>query len=310
MEVMLIGVTLVSLALAAAMSIIAWRLFRQERERAAARVEALAALAFTTSAAMPRVTAHAASGYIPVDREPSDRTSEVGASRQEELDLRLQSSDLMTAYSLAPSEAAPSARLLPQNTAGATSVMFERPRPATGAGKRWLALAAIALVVAAGYTMMTALRSPEVVAAVAASRAPAAHPLELLSLRHSASGDSTFVVTGLVQNPEDGTLVNGVEAVVYLFDEAGRYFATGRAPLDVPRLSPGEGSPFVVAVQSAAGVARYRIGFRESGGGSVTHVDRRGELPQGTSGDALAAGASAPPDVSAVPLGASRGSAE
>jgi hypothetical protein len=132
----------------------------------------------------------------------------------------------------------------------------------------------------------------------------------LLSLRHSTSGDATFVVTGLVQNPENGNPVNAVEAVVYLFDEAGRYFATGRAPLDTARLSPGEGSPFVVAVPGAAGVARYRVGFRESSGGSIIHVDRRGELLRGTSGDAMATGASAPADVSAVPLGASRGTSE
>ena len=45
MEFLLIGVTVVSLGLAIVMSVVAWKLLRTERQRSAARVEALDALA-------------------------------------------------------------------------------------------------------------------------------------------------------------------------------------------------------------------------------------------------------------------------
>ena len=47
MELLLIGVTVVSLGLAVTMSAVAWTLLKAERQRAAARIEALEALAFS-----------------------------------------------------------------------------------------------------------------------------------------------------------------------------------------------------------------------------------------------------------------------
>jgi hypothetical protein len=116
---------------------------------------------------------------------------------------------------------------------------------------------------------------------------PDAHPIELLSLRHAANNDGSFTVTGLVQNPYGGRVARHVIAVVYLFDRDGNYFASGKAALDFTALEPGEESPFVVHVRDVGRVSRYRVGFRSEEGGVVAHVDRRGQLPGGTTGDAI-----------------------
>jgi hypothetical protein len=114
-----------------------------------------------------------------------------------------------------------------------------------------------------------------------------ARPIELLSLRHSVDSDGAFTVTGLVQNPFDGRVVRGVDAVVYLFDRDGKSLGTGQAALDFTALPPGDESPFVVRVPKAGPVSRYRVGFRSQEGGVVAHVDRRGQLPGGPVGDAI-----------------------
>jgi hypothetical protein len=111
-------------------------------------------------------------------------------------------------------------------------------------------------------------------------------PLELLSLRHQMDA-RTFTVTGLVQNPPDGTTVHTAVAVVYLFDAEGNYFAGGHAALEFATLKPGDESAFVVRVPNTARVSRYRVGFRSDAGGAIAHVDRRGRAPSGTTGGSL-----------------------
>jgi hypothetical protein len=108
---------------------------------------------------------------------------------------------------------------------------------------------------------------------------PGNHPIALVSLKHDANVNGAFVVTGLVQNPADGQPLKRVEALVYLFDEQGNYFAMGRAALEFTSLEPGEESPFVIRVPTTARVVRYRVGFRLEGGGAVAHVDKRGQAP-------------------------------
>jgi hypothetical protein len=167
--------------------------------------------------------------------------------------------------------------------------MFDAGPAAGVAGRRWLAVAAVGLLVVAGFAMASAMRSPEIVAAIAASsnNAPQVQPLELLSLRHSLDSDGYFTVTGFVQNPATGREIESVEAVVYLFDTGDQYFAAGRAPLDPTVVRPGDESPFVIRVPNGSGVSRYRVGFRHPDGSSIAHVDRRGELPDGLTGDTL-----------------------
>jgi hypothetical protein len=103
------------------------------------------------------------------------------------------------------------------------------------------------------------------------TKAPA--PLELMSMRHQREG-TTLTVSGLVRNPAGGAAVDAVTAVVFAFDRAGTFVASGRAPLDFSTLAPGDESPFVVNVPNVSAVARYRVTFR-SGNGVVRHIDRR-----------------------------------
>jgi hypothetical protein len=172
--------------------------------------------------------------------------------------------------------------------------MFAADEPRQMSIGRWLGLAAAALVILIGAGTVYALNSGTWLSSVTGSwdrtfraAASAQQPLELLSLRHMTDETGAFVVTGLVQNPAEGGTMKGVVATVYLFDPQGRYFANGRARLDVPALGPGEESPFVVKIPQSAGVGRYRVGFRLDDGGVVAHVDRRGQIPAGTSGDTI-----------------------
>ena len=132
----------------------------------------------------------------------------------------------------------------------------------------------------------------------AAAAVTQATPIELLSLRYSIDAPDTFVVTGLVQNPAASASLRGVTAVVYLFDAEGRYFASSRAPLDSSVLSPGGEAPFTVKVASSVSsltdLSRYRVSFQLEDGAAVRHVDRRGTLPEGTTGDAVEAKPASP----------------
>ena len=151
--------------------------------------------------------------------------------------------------------------------------MFGAANESGAPGRRWLAVAAIAIVMVVGAGTLFALQKP------AGSRdihqaAAGAKPLELLSLKHAVDTDGSFAVTGLVQNPVDGRPLRGVIAVVYLFDRDGNYFASGRSRIEPASLQPGEDSPFVVRVPSNAGISRYRITFRGDDG-VLPHRDKR-----------------------------------
>ncbi len=112
----------------------------------------------------------------------------------------------------------------------------------------------------------------------AAAAAAQNAPLELMSMRHARDGAS-LTVTGLVRNPAAGIEARRVTAVVFVFDRAGGFVTSGRAPLDFVVLEPGGESPFVVTIPNATDVARYRVSFRTETG-VVRHVDRRAEQLQ------------------------------
>jgi hypothetical protein len=289
MESILIGVTLVSLGLAVTMTAVAWTLLRHERQRTAARVEALDALAFGD---VPREPARPVASAPPLEPipttmagfgAPSDRARVPAAPHWEVAVLRRTDDHPDEAGSVPVSALADDHR--PDH-------LFEAA-PASGAvGRRWLALAAVALLVAAGVALFSAFGSSGIGAALTASRRATgalagAQPLELLSLRHSTTSDGVFTVTGLVHNPPTGRSLESVEAVVYLFDSDDHYFASGRAALEMPTVQPGDESPFVVKLTTSTGVTRYRVGFRQQDGRTVAHVDRRGQSPAGTTGAAL-----------------------
>jgi hypothetical protein len=257
MDSLLLMATLVSLLLGTVMAVIAWRLLRQNAERRAARVEALQALAIENVEAGSSAFADASAD----SPEPWRR-------RLDPVDY----TDLQ--YSDEPA-------------AGARLFTLPEGMPES----RWQSRLALALALAACAAVPYALYNMGVFSAIA-SAAPVgqALPLELVSLRHTVDDHGGFMVTGLVQNPAGGRKTSGLVAVVYLFDDAGRFMATGRAAVDVPSLQAGEEATFAVTIPKTAGVGKYRVGFRLAEGGVVSHVDRRGQTPIGTTEDAVGGG--------------------
>jgi hypothetical protein len=131
--------------------------------------------------------------------------------------------------------------------------------------------------VAAGAMMVLLIGAGVLVSSRASGNAAsvqnAPSPLELMSMRYQRQG-TTLTVSGLVKNPAAGTAMNGISAVVFVFDHAGAFVGSGRAPIEYSALTPGDESPFVVTVPNLLDVARYRVAFRNDRG-VVRHLDRR-----------------------------------
>lgn len=180
-----------------------------------------------------------------------------------------------------------------QDHAAASHPLFEDTAAPSPSRAPLFAMAVLVLAFGAGlfYILSSGIIGRVVTASPARTAPPAAStvaaPVELLSLRHSTDSSDAFVVTGLVQNPAAGAALRGVFAMVYLFDAEGRYFASSRAALDAVMLSAGGQSAFTVRVPSTANVTKYRVSFQLEDGAAVNHVDRRGTLPEGTTGDAV-----------------------
>jgi hypothetical protein len=104
---------------------------------------------------------------------------------------------------------------------------------------------------------------------------PAAPALELLSMRHTRTGDA-LTVTGLVRN-HGAADTAPIVAVIFVFDRDGGFVASGRAPLEFGSVAVGDESPFKVTIPDVKEVGRYRVSFRTPVG-IVPHVDRRATL--------------------------------
>jgi hypothetical protein len=137
-----------------------------------------------------------------------------------------------------------------------------------------VAAGAVMLLLIAGIVVLSAPASTKTQSGEGVSAAP----LELMSMRYQRKG-TTLTVSGFVKNPAGGAAMNGVTAVVFAFDRTGAFVASGRAPLDVGALAPGDESPFVVNVPNVSDVARYRVTFRR-GDTVVRHIDRRSDHVQ------------------------------
>jgi hypothetical protein len=122
----------------------------------------------------------------------------------------------------------------------------------------------LALVVAALFVT----RGPRQAAPQAAQQPQL---LELLDMRHERAGD-LFTVTGTVR--VRGRNTAPVTATVTARDGAGRFVASGDAPLDDATLDLDGESSFRVSVSGALDVRRYQVRF-ETPLGPLTHVDRR-----------------------------------
>lgn len=230
------------------LAVVTARLLRQERRRSDARVRLLSGLA---AAAQPAIGAPVDTPMAPPVRlEPRTRGRRAAAS------------------------SAP-----PGTSAAAAPDLFGAAPARTGIPIGYVFAGAIAMAGAIALGFEWALPStsaPEgdTLASVAAPAAPV--PLSLVSLRHEQhAGDGSLVISGVVRNPPGGAARDRLFAAASLLDGNGELIATARAPLDFTSLAPGDESPFVVRVAGAAGVARYRVGFRDATGASVVHVDGR-----------------------------------
>ena len=138
-------------------------------------------------------------------------------------------------------------------------------------------LIAMAVLIAAAFRWALPAAAPEpqneTTAVVGTPSAP--QPLALVSLSHEQHPDGTLIISGVVRNPPGAAARERLFAAASLLDAEGAIIATARAPLDFTSLAGGDESPFVVRVSGAAGVARYRVGFRDAAGTSVAHEDKR-----------------------------------
>ena len=261
MEIVMLGVTVVSLLVALAMSVVAWRLSREERARSAARVAALTAAASDTEGAIPeRVAVGETRPSAPWNPARVSAFAPVSPPRPSAQTSRPEAADVM--------------RPLGDSFLGSAV-----STPPSGGRQRGLAVAAVILFAVAlggGYwTVFGDRTSAPTVDATGADESP----LELVSLRHERRGPR-LAVTGLVRNPGAGVPVDKLAAVVFLFDQQGGFITSARANVDYLKLAPGDESPFVINLEAPVNVARYRVSFRNDAG-LVPHVDRRGQQPAG-----------------------------
>lgn len=254
METALIAITLVSLGIALAMGVVAWRASNEEKRRAAARVAALSAAAHTGVESVTAPVPAPSSAIPPAAPWKAARTVKAG---------------LLDTFGSESEAAAPPEVAVHTGFLGANA-------PARESAGRQRGLAAAAAVLAFLVGAFAFVRVGGDAATVETTAATAA-PLELLSLRHEREG-AVLSVAGLVRNPPSATGVQGVSAVVFLFDQQGTFVTSARAPIDFVKLTAGDESPFVVKVQAPKSVARYRVSFRTDDG-TLPHVDRRGEAP-------------------------------
>ena len=247
------SVTLISLAIAAALAVVVMKLLRDDRRRSEARIAALTELAEEPE----------------VERSPAPRRPPAAPIGEPAASLTIRPTRRVADLEIRPLAAA----------APAVSDLFETPAQASPWGRRFAVIGVIVLVGSATlFALMQRRGGVETEPAHAAQEAGAqsGSPLELVSLRHSREGE-TLTITGLVQNPKAGAPQTRLVVTAVVFGPDGTFLAGGRAPLDYTRLNSGDESPFVITVPVKGTVARYRVGFRAEDGNVVAHVDRRSD---------------------------------
>lgn len=284
MEIVLLSVTVISLVVALVMSVTAWRLARDEKQRSAARVAALS----IASSAPGDASSYGSQGLAPdaigfqaqpaIVEKPRARAPWAPAPVAVETPAR-------------PARvAAPPVPELPLNTASASRNLSHAsgflgaatdPVPqASGGRQRSLAVAAAVLLVGLLGGLAWMMSSPRGTSAAAVGPNS---PLELVSLRHDRKNEK-LAVSGLVRNPAAAKPVERLSAVVFLFDRQGAFVTSAKADVDFLKLGAGDESPFVVSLDAPATVTRYRVSFRTDEG-VVPHIDRRGAPPLAAEGE-------------------------
>ena len=258
MDTLLLGITVVSLVVALVMSVTAWRLMREEKQRAAARIAALSAASFDSIESA----------------DPADSISLRAPAEPEPVVVR-------APWKPAPVVPIAETRTVEPAITHATGFLGVTPiERDSGNRQKSLAVAAVVFfAVLAGGTAWV-MSAPEGTTAVAVGPNS---PLELVSLSHARQNDK-LAVSGLVRNPVSGKPVERLSAVVFLFDRTGTFVTSSKAHVDFLRLGAGDESPFVVSIDAPATVSRYRVSFRTDEG-VVPHIDRRGESPAPAEGE-------------------------
>jgi hypothetical protein len=233
----LLLVTLVSMLLAALMSIVAWHSSREERRRSEARVAALTA----------EIHDEPATGLAAED-EPED----LFAARQ----------SAQGGFRFA---AVAAGGLFVCGSAAALAVVSSNASSnASGTASSRAVHAAVD----------RSIQTPSVsVERRADASSAAAVPIELVALGYERDGDR-LIVRGIVRNPSSGTPLDRVTAVVLMFKDDGGFLGSGRGTVETPALGPGGETAFAVTVPGANAVGRYRVSFR-SADRVVPHIDRR-----------------------------------
>lgn len=278
MDTTLVTVTVLSMSMAAALSVIVWRLLRDERRRSEARIAALANAALSGS----RLQERASTPVPPVPPKGGNYRPEVvppkgGSSASDAIPPKGGSYKEGSGGRAGGSSEPDELLLHPVAAPVTTSALFVEPPRSSPWGNRLAVMAGLALLVASTvFFAMTASRARGAAPArnAAADRVAGQAGLELTSLHDWRKTDS-LTITGMVQNPVAGSLLTHVTVMAYAFDDKGTFLASGRAPLDIASLAPGDQSPFAVTVPVTDTVARYRIGFRGEDGRVIGHVDRR-----------------------------------
>ena len=247
MDVALATVTVISLAMAFAMGIVTWRLTREERRRADARVAALMA---DLDAAPLTI------GAVDIDGRPD---------RHDGLSERPRVRSVSPVERTAPRRHGTPSAPVERSPTGLVGWITRSPvtlRP-------FLATVAAAMAVTVSVTMLSQRSDapPEDLGA----HSP--EPIELLSLSHARQGDY-LAITGAIRNPSNGIERGQLSVRAIVFDRDGTVVGTGQTPLQGPVLPPGSEAPFTVSLPDAGQINRYRISFMQ-GQTSVPHIDRR-----------------------------------
>ena len=256
MEVVLLTVTLVSLATAIGTSVLAWRVVRSERLRSEARIAALAA-----------------------DLANDDRERPIRAERPQPQAWTVPAAVIPPPVSPVPDLELPIADpavTAPQGMFAVRTRGRSMPRVVAGVG-----VAAAIVVLVIGTLVLSSDRStsahvqrPRPVPASASTSTATEVPLELIALGHEREKDR-LTVRGVVRGAT--TAATGpLTAVVLLFNREGSEIGSGRAEVAPAGPDPSGERPFVITVPSAGDVGRYRISFR-SDDHVVPHVDRRAQ---------------------------------
>lgn len=246
MDIALASVTVISLTMAFAMGIVTWRLIREERRRADARVAVLMA---DLAADDDNARTVASPVRTPESAPPRRRAAPATPATRP-------APSAGTGAPRAPAPPSPTALFAP--IAGSPAAL--RPFLATVA-------ATVVVLAAVSFTMLSERsRGSD-------PSAGTPEPVELLSLAHAKEGDY-LAITGSIRNPSDGIERGQLSVAAIVFDGDGTVVGTGQTPLPLAVLPPGSETPFTISLPDADRINRYRISFRQ-GQTTVPHIDRR-----------------------------------